>query len=91
MSNIFLGKRVFCLTSVTVAVLSSGLSAVAQSVPAVQQSTQLSTTEVSVDQTSAGVETQSQNFSTVSEGNPVLVSDSTTSQTVPRHHYRGNC
>ncbi|MGI2903672.1 hypothetical protein [Tolypothrix sp. VBCCA 56010] len=83
MSNIFLRKRVFCLTSVTVAVLGSGLSAVAQTVPAVQQSTQLSTTEVSVDQTSAGVETQSQNFSTVSEGNPVLVSNSTTSQQFP--------
>jgi capsular polysaccharide biosynthesis protein len=80
-SNIFFRKRVFCLTSVTaLAVLGSGLSAVAQTVPAVQQSTQLSTTEVSVDQTSAGVETQSQNFSTVSEGNPVFVSDSTTSQ-----------
>ncbi|MBW4606775.1 MAG: hypothetical protein KME22_05985 [Hassallia sp. WJT32-NPBG1] len=83
MSNIFLRKRVFCLTSVTLAVLGSGLSAVAQTVPAVQQSTQLSTTEVSVDQTSAGVETQSQNFSTVSEGNPLLVSDSTTSQHFP--------
>nr|WP_201280358.1 hypothetical protein [Hassalia byssoidea] len=71
------------MTSVTVAVLGSGLSAVAQTVPAVQQSTQLSTTEVSVDQTSAGVETQSQNFSTVSEGNPVLVSDSTTGQQFP--------
>ncbi|GAX42043.1 hypothetical protein NIES4075_30420 [Tolypothrix sp. NIES-4075] len=80
MSNIFFRKRVFCLTSVTVAVLGSGLSAVAQTVPAIQQSTQLSTTEVSVDQTSAGVETQSQNFSTVLEGNPVFVSDSTTSQ-----------
>lgn len=83
MNTIFLGKRVFCLTSVTLAVLGSGLSAVAQTVPAVQQSTQLSTTEVSVDQTSAGVETQSQNFSTVSEGNPVLLSDSTTSQHFP--------
>lgn len=83
MSNIFLRKRVFCLTSVTLAVLGSGLSAVAQTVPAVQQSTQLSITEVSVDQTSAGVETQSQNFSTVSEGNPVLLSDSTTSQHFP--------
>jgi hypothetical protein len=82
-NTIFLGKRVFCLTSVTLAVLGSGLSAVAQTVPAVQQSTQLSTTEVSVDQTSAGVETQSQNFSTVSEGNQVLVSDSTTSQQFP--------
>ena len=81
MSNIFLRKRVFCLTSVTaLAVLGSGLSAVAQTVPAVQQSTQLSTTEVSVDQTSAGVETQSQNFSTISEANPVFVSNSTTSQ-----------
>lgn len=83
MSNIFLRKRVFCLTSVTLAVLGSGLSAVGQTVPAVQQSTQLSTTEVSVDQTMAGVETQSQNFSSVSEGNPVLVSDSTTSQQFP--------
>ncbi|MBW4447348.1 MAG: hypothetical protein KME38_10895 [Spirirestis rafaelensis WJT71-NPBG6] len=83
MNTIFFRKRVFCLTSVTLAVLGSGLSAVAQTVPAVQQSTQLSTTEVSVDQTSAGVETQSQNFSTVSEGNPVLVSDSTTSQHFP--------
>ncbi|MBD2606294.1 hypothetical protein H6G81_17595 [Scytonema hofmannii FACHB-248] len=83
MSNIFFRKRVFCLTSATVAVLSSGLSAVAQTVPAVQQSTQLSTTEVSVDQRSAGVETQSQNFSTVSEDNPVLVSDSTTSPQFP--------
>jgi len=82
-SNIFLRKRVFCLTSVTVAVLSSGLSAVAQTVPVVQQSTHLSTIEVSVDQTSAGVETQSQNFSTVSEGNPVLVSDSTISPQFP--------
>jgi len=82
-SNIFLRKRVFCLTSVTLAVLGSGLSAVGQTVPAVQQSTQLSTTEVSVDQTMAGVETQSQNFSSVSEGNPVLVSDSTTSQQFP--------
>ncbi|MGI8502233.1 MAG: hypothetical protein ACR2LR_14015 [Hassallia sp.] len=80
MSNIFLRKRVFCLTSVTVAVLSSGLSAVAQTVPAVQQSTQLSTNEVSVDQRSAEVETQSQNFSSVSETNPVFVSNSTTSQ-----------
>ncbi|MCV3213652.1 hypothetical protein OGM63_08950 [Plectonema radiosum NIES-515] len=80
MSNIFLRKRVFCLTSVTVAVLSSGLSAVAQTVPAVQQSTQLSTTEVSVDQTSAGVET---NFSALSQGNPVFVSDSSTSQQFP--------
>ncbi|MBD0261469.1 MAG: hypothetical protein ICV78_01785 [Tolypothrix sp. Co-bin9] len=83
MNTIFLGKRVFCLTSVTLAVLGSGLSAVAQTVPAVQQSTQLSTTEVSVDQTIAGVETQSQNFSTVSEGNQVWVSDSTTSQQFP--------
>lgn len=83
MSNIFLRKRVFCLTSVTVAVLGSGLSAVAQTVPAVQQSTQLSTTEVSVDQTTAGVEIQSQNYSTVSEVNPVLVSNSTTGQQFP--------
>lgn len=80
MSNIFLRQRVFCLTSLTVAVLSSGLSAVAQTVPAVQQSTQLSTTEVSVDQTSAGVET---NFSALSQGNPVFVSDSSTSQQFP--------
>ena len=82
MNTIFFRKRVFCLTSV-MAVLGSGLSAVAQTVPAVQQSTQLSTTEVSVDQTSAGVETQSQNFSTVSQGNQVWVSDSTTSQQFP--------
>jgi hypothetical protein len=82
-SNIFFRKRVFCLTSVTVAVLGSGLSAVAQTVPAVQQSTQLSTTEVSVDQMSADVETKSQNFSTVSEGNPVLVFDSRSSQQFP--------
>jgi hypothetical protein len=77
-SNIFLRKPVFCLTSITMAVLSSGLSAVAQIVPAVQQSTHLS-----VEQTSAGIETQSQNFSTVSEDNPVLVSDSTTSPQFP--------
>ncbi len=83
MSNIFLRKHVFCLTSVTVALLGSGFSAVAQTVPAVQQLTQLSTTEVSVDQTSAGVDTQSQNFSTMSEVNPVLVSNSPTSQQFP--------
>ncbi len=78
MSNIFLRKPVFYLTSITMAVLGSGLSAVAQTVPAVQQSTHLS-----VEQTSVGVETQSQNFSTVSEDNPVLVSDSTTSPQFP--------
>lgn len=88
MSTIFLRKRLFCLTSVTVAVLGSSLSAVAQTVnTSSNQLTELSATG-SPDQINAQVTTQSQNSTQISINNfsvvnPGSVSDSTGVQQFP--------
>lgn len=82
MSTIFLRKRLFCLASVTVAVLGSSLSAVAQTVDtSSNQLTELSATG-SPDQINAQVTIQSQDSTQISSNefsvaNPVSVSDYT--------------